>query len=552
MLKRWVILLSLLILSALAVPVGGEEPRHQIGQVTQFAPKGIFSSKEIITLEFQTEGKWRERDVLIADFYHIAAGQTSIHKGTATIEVSRAEGRELSARVLTRTLEVTAGLQAVVTSEPLEQCFGSVYISVEPSGAVVSAREGTRDFREVGKAPVGLRVACGIARIRAEASDYAPEEIELSVDRGSVHTNSLHLRPPAGSGEIVFSSSEDQVHVWLGPQYLGFAGAAAAPLIQRNVDAGPGRITAFKPGFRLWQKDYLLSPNSRMPFEISLEREMITVGDGVEMVLVPGGEFVMGSTQSEIDEAIAECKPRTGNEARCREHIADQAPVRRVRVSSFYIDTEEVTTARFEKFVKMTKLLTTAEQEGSGTVFKLSGTAPERETVIGANWRSPLGPAGGPAPPDHPVVQVSWYDADAYCRHFGKRLPTEAEWEKAARGADGRRYPWGGRWDPERANSDRAPATARTKSYTRGMSPFGLHDMAGNVWEWVADWHDRYDKSDLLNPKGPRQGRDKVQRGGSWASISVVAMTTYRHSASPSFRSNALGFRCAKPLGSEH
>jgi formylglycine-generating enzyme required for sulfatase activity len=236
------------------------------------------------------------------------------------------------------------------------------------------------------------------------------------------------------------------------------------------------------------------------------------------MVYVPAGEFTMGSDEY------------------------DDAQVHTVYLDAFYIDRTEVTNAQYRKCVEV-------------------GGCPREPTSCDSG--EPTYEDGSKA--DYPVVCVSWEDANAYCRWAGKRLPTEAKWEKAARGTDGRTYPWGNDFDchkgnfddeeeindyvvPGGPNCDGYVRTAPVGSYPAGASLYGALDMAGNVWEWVADWYGEYYyiQSPYRNPPGPSLETARVLRGGSWYDGSDSVRSAIRHAAGPGDRLNSVGFRCAR------
>ena len=221
--------------------------------------------------------------------------------------------------------------------------------------------------------------------------------------------------------------------------------------------------------------------------------------DGAAMVFVPPGPFTMGSDDGE----------------------ADEKPVRRVILSGFWIDKNPVTVAQYQRFCAAT------------------------------HHAFPTTPAGGWGQ-DRPITGVSWDDAIAYCAWAGAALPTEAQWEKAARGPDGLVYPWGNAFDPaklwcSKAASADAKTTAPAGSFPAGASPYGCLDLAGNVREWCADWYGPYDPGTLKDPAGPSSGTARVVRGGSWAEFAPGDFrAAKRTSASPASATSAIGFRCVQ------
>jgi formylglycine-generating enzyme required for sulfatase activity len=257
--------------------------------------------------------------------------------------------------------------------------------------------------------------------------------------------------------------------------------------------------------------------------------EFKNLKDDSIMVYVPGGEFLMGVDG--VDE--------------------NEKPVRKVVVDGCFIDKTEVTVARFRKFVEETRYVTEAEKSGGADVW----TDASWESKADASWKNPHFDLED----DQPVTCVSWNDVSAYCAWAGKRLPTEAEWEKAARGTDGRKFPWGNdpaksdggfrcNAGPGKADADGAGTVARVGSYPTGASPFGLLDMAGNVAEWVSDWYDEgyYKKGVNRNPRGPASGSFRVRRGGSWFSEPDRCRCTARIWSPPTDRNSITGFRGAR------
>jgi formylglycine-generating enzyme required for sulfatase activity len=240
------------------------------------------------------------------------------------------------------------------------------------------------------------------------------------------------------------------------------------------------------------------------------------------MLYVPEGEYLMGSD----------------------EDSAEESPAHNVHLDAFWIDRTEVTYAQFARFLNQ---MGGHEVECSGHDCNeiKNGDKNSHMLVQDGSYVVETGYE------DYPMSEVTWYGAQAYCGWAGKRLPTEAEWEKAARGTDGRRYPWGNS-EPSCAKLNFRTcvrSTIAVGSYPAGASPYGALDMAGNVYEWTADWYDRdYYRGEAAsspNPRGPASGRSKVARGGSSYDLDLyLVRTTYRFGYVPETGHRVVGFRC--------
>jgi formylglycine-generating enzyme required for sulfatase activity len=264
-----------------------------------------------------------------------------------------------------------------------------------------------------------------------------------------------------------------------------------------------------------------------------------TCPDG--MVKVPGGRFFMGSDEG----------------------LPLEKPAHKVAIAPFCMDVFEVSTAQFKK----------CSDEGdckrAGTTNDWDGITDHERKVFDPQCNVRDVEQRG----SHPINCVDWEMADIFCRSYGKRLPTEAEWEFAARGPDGRKYPWGDdppsgkflnacgkecvAWGKKNQVDETAmypsddgwATTAPVGTYPAGMSRYGVQDVVGNVWEWVADWYAPYEAADQVEPKGPPEGENRVIRGGAWnGAYDSWVRPTFRYRDNPTKRSYGIGFRCAKSL----
>jgi formylglycine-generating enzyme required for sulfatase activity len=230
-------------------------------------------------------------------------------------------------------------------------------------------------------------------------------------------------------------------------------------------------------------------------------KQQIAGKDGAPAVLIPAGTFIWGDDEN--------------------------SPRRELFVDAFYLDKHEVTVGRYAEFLKQT-----------GNI-----RPPEEWDTVDVKSNADL-----------PVVGVDWHDANSYCQWVGRRLPTDAEWERAARGTDERKFPWGNdapmaenaRFGKKYGNPVYKDGVAAVGSHPKGASPFGVDDMSGNVGEWVADWFtDSFPSTDTRNPKGPASGDGKVLRGGGWYDPAERITATKRMHAPPEQRESGVGFRCA-------
>ena len=288
-------------------------------------------------------------------------------------------------------------------------------------------------------------------------------------------------------------------------------------------------LAIFIPLNTYFHFNYLKLPDpDYKPMQAITIQTQVSAQDQMEMVFVPAGKFMMGS-QPDDDEAYA-----------------SEKPAHEVYLDAFWIDRSEVTNAQYALCVS------------SGMCEPPTAFGVEKKNSNTYSWYY-----GNPEYDHFPVVYVDWEAAENYCEWAGRRLPTEAEWEKAARGTDQRWYPWGnenvrgslvnladrgtGQAYSYNLVEDGYNDTSPAGNYPEGASPYGAYDMAGNVWEWVSDWYGRtyYSASPSENPNGPETGTLKVLRGGSYNNGNWAIRTTTRSYLGPLYAYGYVGFRCA-------
>jgi eukaryotic-like serine/threonine-protein kinase len=254
------------------------------------------------------------------------------------------------------------------------------------------------------------------------------------------------------------------------------------------------------------------TPRAATPPTLDIGSTQVSDKDGMTLLYIPAGEFLMGAAESD------------------KQAFDNEKPQHKVYLDAFWIDQTEVTNAMYAKCMK------------AGVCHAPSSIQSSTRTSY----------YGNPQFDTYPVVYVDWNDATAYCQWAGGDLPTEAQWEKAARGNDERTYPWGNQSpDKTRLNYNmEVRDTTQVGTYPTGASPYGALDMAGNVWEWVADWYGEtyYTRSPDRNPTGPVSGTERVLRGGSWDyedEPSIVRISA-RLVSRPGYQYDYDGFRCAR------
>ena len=386
-----------------------------------------------------------------------------------------------------------------------------------------------RETAEKAKREKAEREAIEKAKRQKAKRDVAEKARREKAERRTAQIAAIKAALPKSFNALKLALSKAKPLLWMGGILgiiiaLVWAGSWAVPQFA-SLFPTPKTTTTQRPATQIIAVNSPVPPTettrpnasstkTRTPGPTPLPTE-ITDSKDVQMMLVPADEFTMGSN--------------TGSD--------DESPAHTVYLDAYYIDKYEVTNAYYIAY--------NATCVGAGEC---------RWPYPGSSTRSSY--IGRPQYDNYPVIYVSWFEAKAYCEWRGARLPTEAEWEKAARGVDGRTYPWGEEIDCSLANYAHCTGsnltggdTMAVGSYIDGISPYGLYDMGGNVWEWVEDWYSRtyYQNSPDANPPGPDSGDYRVLRGGAWniGGDSSVA-SSHRYFYGPSAKYDNIGFRCAK------
>ena len=372
----------------------------------------------------------------------------------------------------------------------LDPNFGWLTVRSRPAGQRVSM-----DGKVIGKTPVEkLKVEPGGHEVLVASPCHYNAGERVRIGRGRERTVKVELKEKQGAVRVAARDAKGNdvaADVFIDGVKIGTApGVFKVCICSRE-------LVARHPALGTGRKILEVRENQKHDVQVALSEE------DSPMVLVPAGKFTRGSPDDRGDY--------------------DEHPRHVLYLDAFWIDKLEVTVRHFVGCVDAD----TCKPPGTGA---------------GCNWNAP-------GREDHPVNCVNWHQAEAYCRWAGKRLCTEAQWEKAARGTDGRNYPWGSR-QPQCGKHAvcKTSTTMPAGSKPAGASPYQALDMAGNVWEWVADWYHRdyYPESKQSNPPGPKKGSRRVNRGGGFADRPAHLRCADRWWADPSFQGESLGLRCCR------
>jgi formylglycine-generating enzyme required for sulfatase activity len=299
--------------------------------------------------------------------------------------------------------------------------------------------------------------------------------------------------------------------------------SGAAPAVMHEPQAPPTTLPGAGPAETEKSPPKVAAPQPKVT------KPTTALPLAIEWITIPAGEFLMGSDKKK--------------DGRARD---DETPQHKLYLPEYRIARVPVTVAQFAAFVQATGYRTTAEERGSAVVY----TGSEWKDVKGANWSHPRGPQSDVRQKqDHPVTCVSWRDAQAFCQWAGVRLPTEAEWEKAARGTDGRIFPWG----DDAPTKDHCNFAMNVKDttpvgkYPRGASPYGVLDMAGNVWEWTSSLVKPYPYDAADGREDSEAGGSRTLRGGSWDNSEIYVRCANRYRDHPDYGYGYFGFRVLSP-----
>lgn len=373
-----------------------------------------------------------------------------------------------------------------------------VVFSSEPPGATVLL-DGEVLCQET---PCSRSVEPGSHRVEMSGDCFERASAQAQIKKGEAGKVHLALKERPAGIEVRVSDGR------------GNALKARVFVDGRELGSSPDRfpvgvcarqLTITLEGYEGWSSPLQLTERQVSKFSVTLKEDRALRAQQDGMVRVPGGEFTMGASLN-----------------------AREQPVRRVWVDEFFVDRLETTVDEYAQCVRAGACQPPRKDVKDGTSYNWNNQGREK----------------------HPINGVDWEQARVYCAWKGKRLPTEAEWEKAARGTDSREFPWGSQ-QPSCGVAQTKGCTGNTApvgSFPGGASPYGAQDMAGNVWEWVSDWYEEnaYQSQPARNPRGPSSGTKRGLRGGSWGIDHVFLRSAHRNAITPAHSGNDLGIRCAK------